>query len=179
MWWIPVQHFFNSICTNVCHAICLAAASHCMEPILALTVSGLINTERRWGKPFSVRLPDTVSLGLCSICKTCSHKNQNQMLQFLNGILENYWQANKSCVRPCKKPPSFGVWFCFAEIIFTLKFGSVDRDLLQTLVNPLYTLESWSSKFNTALAFCRRQQHVFCVCIYVHTVTCSCVKVCV
>lgn len=108
-------------------------------------VSGLINTERRWGKPLSVWLPGTVSFGSCSICKTCSHKKWNQTLQFLNGMSENYLQANKSCVRPCKKPPSFGVWFCLAEIIFTPEFGSVDCVLLQTLVNPLHTLESWSS----------------------------------
>lgn len=32
-------------------------------------------------------------------------KPKNQTLQFLNGMLENYLQANKSCVRPCESLP--------------------------------------------------------------------------
>lgn len=64
------------------------------------------------------------------------------MLHFLNGMLENYLQANKVACDHVRSRPVFGVWFYLAEIIFTLKFGSVDCDLLQTVVNPLHTLES-------------------------------------
>lgn len=85
------------------------------------------------------------------------------MLQFLNGMLENYLQANKSCVRPCKTPPSFGVWLCLAEIIFTQKLRNCD--LLQTLVNPSHTLEKWSSNLTQLSLSIAGNNMMFFLCV--------------
>lgn len=60
-------------------------------------------------------------------------------------------------------PPSSVVWFCLAQIIFAAKFGRVDCDLLQTLVNPLHSLESESSGFSAG--FCFLHSACWCVCV--------------
>lgn len=55
--------------------------------------------------------------------------------------------------------PVFRVWFCLAEIILLRHLEASPRDLLQTLVNLLHTLESSSSKLLSADA----NNMIFCV----------------
>ena len=129
------------------------------------TLSGLINTRRRWGKPFSTWLPGTVSLGPCNICKTCSHKAKIKRSNSWMGCRKIIYRQIKLRVTVLKAAQFLGAWLCLTEIIFTPKFGSVNCDLLQTYVNPLHILESWSSKFNTALAFCGLHQPYFFLCV--------------
>lgn len=72
-------------------------------------------------------------------------------------------------------PPSSVVWFCLAQIIFAAKFGRVNCDLLQTLVNPLHSLKSESSGFSAG--FCFLYSACWCVCVRAvrGTVSHSCV----
>lgn len=74
-------------------------------------------------------------------------------------------------------PPSSVVWFCLAQIIFAAKFGHVDCDLLQTLVNPLHSLESESSGFSAG--FCFLHSACWCVCVCVQCVVQFLIRVCV
>lgn len=92
---------------SVCHASCLARIIHPGFRSL-LFLGSLIprgGEERLFRRGCQVQF----LLARAAFVKHAVIKSQNQTLRFLNGMLENYLQANKSCVQTVfKSLPDFG-----------------------------------------------------------------------